>query len=284
MNEAGEESLEQTYTVYYQPDKPDSARVFYIGIGVAEYADRQKNLRYASKDVRDIAARLKQTKNATILDTLLNEKATLAAIQQVKQKLRQTNTDDIVVISLSGHGMISRDSGFVFAPHDMDFSRPEAKGLSIRMIESLLDGIPARKRLLLLDACHSGEDIATHSGQLPQGVSVIKRGVIVEDTDSSASGRGRNQQLLIQELFGDLSRGNGSFVISAAAGNEYAYEGQSWNNGVFTYSFLQNLSWGDRRTPLRQLRAAIYDLVNKQTNGLQTPASRRENGWWNWEF
>ncbi|WP_028788903.1 caspase family protein [Terrimonas ferruginea] len=284
VNEAGEESLEQTYTVYYQPDKPDTPKVFYIGIGVAEYADRQKNLRYAAKDVRDIAERLKQTKNATILDTLLNEKATLAAIQQVKQKLRQTNTDDIVVISLSGHGMISRDSGFVFAPHDMDFSRPEAKGLSIRMIESLLDGIPARKRLLLLDACHSGEDIATHSGQLPQGVSVIKRGVIVEDTDSSASGRGRNQQLLIQELFGDLSRGNGSFVISAAAGNEYAYEGQSWNNGVFTYSFLNNLSWGDRRTPLRQLRAAIYDLVNKQTNGLQTPASRRENGWWNWEF
>lgn len=284
VNEAGEESLEQTHTVYYQPDKPDSAKVFYIGIGVADYADRQKNLRYAAKDVRDIAQRLQQTKQAIILDTLLNEKATLAAIQQVKQKLQQTNTDDIVVISLSGHGMLSRDSGFVFAPHDMDFSRPEAKGLSIRMIESLLDGIPARKRLLLLDACHSGEDITLHNGQLPPGVNVIKRGVIVEDTDSSASGRGRNQQLLMQELFGDLSRGNGSFVISAAAGNEYAYEGQSWNNGVFTYSFLKNLSWGDRRTPLRKLRAAIYDLVSKQTNGLQTPASRRENGWWNWEF
>ncbi|MDF2382832.1 caspase family protein [Nostoc ellipsosporum NOK] len=284
INDVGEESLEQTYTVYYQPVKPDTAKVYYIGVGVSDYADREKNLRYAAKDVRDVARRLQQTKKAIILDTLLNEQATLAAIQQLKQKLQQTKTDDIVVISLSGHGMISRDSGFVFAPYDMDFSRPGVKGLSIRMIESLLDGIPARKRLLLLDACHSGEDVAVHSGQLPPGVSVIKRGVIVEDTDSTASGRGRNQQLLMQELFGDLSRGNGSFVISAAAGNEYAYEGQSWNNGVFTYSFLNSLSYGDRRTPVRKLRAAIYELVNKQTNGLQTPASRRENGWWNWEF
>lgn len=284
INAAGEESLEQTGTVYYQPGKPDSSNLFYIGIGVSEYADQQKNLRYAAKDVRDIARRLQQTKQASVLDTLLNENATLANIIQLKQRLQQTKTDDIVIISLSGHGMISRDSGFVFAPHDMDFNRPETKGLSIRMIESLLDGIPARRRLLLLDACHSGEDIAAHSGQLPPGVNVIKRGVIVEETDSSAAGRGRNQQLLIQELFGDLSRGNGSFVISAAAGNEYAYEGQSWNNGVFTYSFLNSLPYGDRRIPVRKLRAAIYDMVNKQTNGLQTPASRRENGWWNWEL
>jgi len=285
VNSLGEESVEETATVYYTPAKTGTARVYYIGVGVSDYADKTKNLRYAAKDVRDIARQLARDKDAIILDTLLSSQATQQAILGIKEKLLHTNIDDIVILSFSGHGMLQKETGFVFAPYDMDFANPAKKGVSIAAMENLLDGIPARKKLLLLDACHSGEDIAATNKQgLPPGVTVNNRGTVVESTDSLAAQPGRNKQLLMQELFGDLSRGNGAFVISAAAGNEYAFEGAEWKNGVFTYSFLQSLLYGSHRIPVRKLRAAIYDKVSQLTNGQQTPASRRENGWWNWEL
>ncbi|RZM06636.1 MAG: hypothetical protein EOO88_53070, partial [Pedobacter sp.] len=49
INEAGEESIEQTHTIYYQPTVARTSRTFYIGIGVSNYAEKDKNLRYAAK-------------------------------------------------------------------------------------------------------------------------------------------------------------------------------------------------------------------------------------------
>ena len=68
----------------------------------------------------------------------------------------QTNIEDRVIISFNGHG-VNYDDEFYFATSTTDPASPVAQSISYSDMEYLLDGIPARKKLLLIDACHSGE-------------------------------------------------------------------------------------------------------------------------------
>ncbi len=295
VNDLGIESLEQSFDIQYEGITKRKSRLIYVGIGVSHYADSSMDLKFASKDVQDISERLQYYVDSVEVHTLVDGQATRDNILALKKYLKQTNTDDLVMISFSGHGMIEQDKGFFFAPHDMNFSKPSLQGLSMEMIDDLLDDIPARKRLLLLDACHSGEqwEGGGATGPLPDGVSAIKpRGGV---TSSIGEGVGANKQLgylLMKELFSDFSRGNGAFMISAAASNEFAFEGEEWNNGVFTKSLLDALRELRNKSiygtssliKVHELRKLIYEKVSALTNGRQNPTSRQENGWWNWSF
>ncbi len=238
LDATGNESVEQEYEIYYQPKEKKKARVFYAGIGVSSYKDSSYNLRYAAKDVKDISERLGSYFDSVYSYTLTNEKASKINILQLHEWLKNTSTEDIVILSLSGHGLIEAGKGFFFAPHEMNFSEPSQAGITMSDLESILDDIPARRRLLLIDACHSGEEWTdtTQINALPPGVS-ITRGGKIKSTASSSSDTKRESFLLMKEIFSDLSRGNGAFMISAAGSNEFAYEGKEWSNGVFTRSF-----------------------------------------------
>lgn len=293
LNGKGEESVEQEFDVYYKPVQKKKQRVFYVGVGVSRYQDSAYNLRYASKDVQDIAEKVSPYFDTVLTYTLTNENATRARVMQLHDWLKNTGTDDIVILSLSGHGMIENGKGFYFAPHEMNFSKPSQAGISMNDLESLLDDIPARRRLLLLDACHSGEEWSdtTQRSSLPDGVTITRGGKIKTAAKNDAAPQ-RESFLLMKELFSDLSRGNGAFMISAAGSTEFAYEGKEWKNGVFTKSFLEALHElryrdsfkGALPVPVSTLRKLIYDKVRVLTKGLQNPTSRQENGWWDWEL
>jgi hypothetical protein len=293
VNEKGQESVEQEYELVYLPLTKKNTRVFYAGVGVAQYADTNYNLRYAAKDVKDISEKLDDYIGGLEVFSLTNEQASKANILKLHDWLKQAGTEDIVILSLSGHGMIDSSKGFVFAPHDMNFEEPRQKGVSMEELESILDDIPARKRLLLLDACHSGEAWAepVQTSRLPKGVSVTPRGLIKEvSTDSTAVQK--QAFLMMKELFSDLTRGNGAFMISAAGSTEFAFEGNQWKNGVFTLSLLESLRElryrdninGPAKIPVSMLRKSIYEKVRTFTRGMQNPTSRQENGWWDWSF
>lgn len=293
VNAKGEESTEQTHEVFYLPEQKQPSKIVYVGVGVSEYKDKTKNLVYAAKDVKDIAARLKYFADTVETVTITDAMATKQSIIDLKNTLKKTSTDDVVILSFSGHGMIDSANGFFFAPHDMNFDKPVQNGISMTMIEDLLDDIPARKRLLLVDACHSGEMLEglNANAVLPEGVKEINtKGVDKikkkEDKEKEAERKG---YMVMKDMFSDFSRGNGAFMISAAASNEFALESKQWNNGVFTASFLEALyevkeKSSDKTIKVRELRKAIYEKVKARTRGHQTPTSRQENGWWNWSF
>ena len=50
------------------------------------------------------------------------------------------------------------------------------------------------------------------------------------------------------DLFNDLRRGTGAVIISSSSGDEHAYEGEAWKNGVFTYVVIEALSGGKAET------------------------------------
>lgn len=293
VNAKGEESTEQTHEVFYLPEQKQASKIVYVGVGVSEYKDKAKNLVYAAKDVKDIAGRLKYFADTVETITITDAMATKQGIADLKNTLKKTSTDDVVILSFSGHGMIDSANGFFFAPHDMIFDKPAQNGVSMTMIEDLLDDIPARKRLLLVDACHSGELLEglNANAALPEGVKEINtKGVDkIKKKEEKEKEAERKGYMVMKDMFSDFSRGNGAFMISAAASNEFALESKQWNNGVFTASFLEALyevkeKSSDKTIKVRELRKAIYEKVKARTKGQQTPTSRQENGWWNWSF
>jgi WD40 repeat protein len=288
-NENGAESLKET--LYVNCDKPGAgARVFFIGIGVSGYRDETYNLTYAAKDIRDLSGIISKHYDRVIVDTLLDESVTRENVLNLKDKLMMSNVDDIVIIALSGHGLLSKDLDFYYATHDIDFSVPELSGINYDDIESLLDGIPARKKILMMDACHTGEIDKEEFHHV-----VVSENGTISKVDGTPSQKGtglfsspsetrlKNSFQMMQELFSNLSRGSGTMVISAAAGNSYALESEIWKNGVFTYSVINGLnnmkadSDRDGEITVSELKDYVILSVQELTNGRQKPTVRQEN-------
>jgi WD40 repeat protein len=294
LNEKGVESLLETFEIERTGEikKPN---LHLAVISVSKYANASMNLKYAAKDGRDIANLFRKSDthyNKITIDTILNQNATKERIFELKKKFAATDVDDDVIVFVSGHGLLDENLDFYFATHDTDFSNPALRGLKYDDLENLLDGIPARKKLLMMDACHSGEVDKTRL-QVSQDQSLTlakgQKGIVKTYTYAAESAEEQYQVgiktsfELMQELFANVSKGSGSVVISAAAGNSYALESDEWRNGVFTYSLLSGLKNGtadqnkDDQITVTELKDFVSKEVERLTDGRQKPTSRKEN-------
>jgi len=287
LNEKGTESYRESFETIYEGGAANYS-VYFIGIGINNYHDANFNLKYAAKDIKDLADGIRKVYPSAKVILLNDKEATRENILKIKDELMKTGVNDKVLISLSGHGLLSKELDFYYATYDMDFKKPESRGLLYDDLEGILDGIPARSKLLLVDACHSGEVDKTGGIKVVEGnpdgsgvSGIVSRGSsLIEDSNSVGL---ENSFELMKEIFSDISSGNGSVVISAAGGMEYALESDKWNNGVFTYSILKAMLEGvadinaDGRTQISELKKFVGENVSKLTNGKQRPTSRREN-------
>lgn len=283
----GDELISASENISVVGDFPaPSPKTYFIGIGVSNYLDNSMNLHYADKDIRDLAAEFSKKFPGSSIDTFINARATAKNILAIKNKLKQTGIEDRVVISISGHGLVDTGSNFYFATHDIDFADPAKKGLKYNDIENLLEDIPARKKLLLIDACHSGEiDRDVQIDSLKQSDSsglkeYAPKGFIVTTTEKSVGLQ--NSFELMKELFADVSKNNGTVVISAAGGLEYALEDAKYSNGVFTYAVKKGLlekaadKNGDNEISVNELKEYVSKAVEELTKGKQKPTTRKE--------
>jgi len=296
LNEKGVESYKETVWISYLPEVPVNSDKYLIAICISEYQDARYNLKYAVEDGRDMAALF--TGKNTLIDTLFNQNATRNNILALKQKLMQTKVYDDVILYVSGHGLLDKNYDFYFATYDMDFSDPAKRGVLYDDLEGLLDGIPARKKLLLMDACHSGEvdkdeivEVKEQKELADGSRGQIKtygyKGTIIDENPNTKLGL-QNSFELMQELFANHTRGSGAVVISAAAGTGFALESPEWNNGVFTYCILNGLknlaadANGDKMVNVNELKDYVSAEVERLTNGAQKPTSRRESLEFDW--
>jgi WD40 repeat protein len=285
LNINGTESYRLPLYVNYLPKVPSTERLYFVGIGVDNYKQVGHNLKYSVKDIRDLVINLKNKYGENIIiDTLFNENVSHERILAVKKNLLTTNINDRVIISFSGHGLLSSSYDYYLAMHSTNFSKPEEGGLPYEDLEWLLDSIPARKKLLLIDACHSGEVdkedlIAMNNSNKTDGIKGAQMTYEYEPTLGM-----KNSFELMQELFTNVNRGTGATIISAAAGTQYAYERGDLANGVFTYCILELMNQRDKIS-VSELKTLVGKRVEELTNGLQKPTSRNEtveNDWWVW--
>lgn len=287
MNAKGVESLRETFVITYETESPKPT-LYLVAIGVSEYADTRFNLNYAAKDAQDFAKLMKsrmELYETVVARQLTNAEVTTEGLAALREVLQQSKVDDQVVVFVAGHGVLDADFNYYFGAHDMDFDRPAAKGIAYAELESLLDGIKARKKLLIMDTCHSGEvdkesvEVADGSRVEVGAVKFRSAGVGVRKTAFGLE----NSFELMKFLFADLRRGTGATVISSAGGAEYALEGDEWNNGVFTYCLLSGMqdlaadADGDGKVMLSELQAYATAKVGELTGGKQVPTSRVEN-------
>jgi WD40 repeat protein len=304
LNRQGAESLRQTaYTNAIGAYPPGD--VYLVTIGVSKYANAAYNLRYAAKDAGDFASayaavapaddKSDAQRGAVHVLELTNERATRDEIRAARDWLEQAKVGDLAIVFAAGHGMTDAADAYYFGTYDIDPQNPSAHGLPYEDFEGLLDGIAPLRKMLLIDTCFSGEidrddsvvvarsDDSTQ-GQVSMRAFKAERGVQVVADETPAVGALDTALLRFQQdWFADLRRGTGAVVISSASGNEYAFEGEQWNNGVFTYALLQGLRNGaadtdhDQRITVGELQAYVIERVRKLTAGGQNPTVRREN-------
>ncbi len=288
MNDKGAESLKEAVNINYTG--PVVKPVLYVvAIGVSDYSDNDYDLKYAAKDATDLATLL-ETNKAKFADVkvlkILDINATTENIRQAKKFLEKSKADDEVILFTAGHGLLDDDMNFYFATSNIDFKNPSKLGLPYEDLEGLIDGIPARKKIMFIDACNSGEVDKDETVFAGIGTPTSKEGKVasrgfkmVQKKDNLGL---KNSFDLMQELFSDLRKGSGAIVISSASGTEFAFESSEWKNGVFTYSLLEwmktyNASSNTEYVKVSKLRDYVFEKVSTLTNGKQHPTSRKEN-------
>lgn len=286
VNAKGLESTRESFMLDNPAVKPKSD-LYILVLAAARFQDSKHNLTFPVKDGRDFVNQMKSGSQFGKVEVsfLQDSMVTVESIKASGKLFEKARPDDQVIIYVSSHGLLDNNLDYYIATHNVDFEAPAAKGLPYEEIEGLFNTVQARNRLILIDACHSGEVDK-------EGVDVVSTNANPDAAKVTAKAGGlsikpkaglKNSFAYMQVLFSDVSKGSGATVISAAGGNEFALESKEWNNGVFTYSLLKGLQNNDadldkdKIIRIGELKAYVVDKVSELTGGRQTPTARKEN-------
>ena len=274
-NAAGAESYRMPLEVNHTGTSKGITR--FIGFGVDTYQDRKYDLLFSVEDIRDLATALKERLGDELrVDTLFNAGLTRPAIEKLKASLLKGSVDDRVILAYSGHGLLSDAFDYYLSLPSTNFDKPEQGSLAYEELESLLDGIPARQKLFLIDACHSGEvdkDDLRKLNETPD--SLVKGLKPVAYKEEGQLGLANSFELM-QTIFANVGKGTGATVISAAAGTQFALERSDLRNGVFTFSILELMRSTDNAR-VSELKKYVAQRVVQLTKALQRPTFRNES-------
>ena len=191
------------------------------------------------------------------------------------------------MVFFAGHGLLDENLDYYLGTYNIDFNKPAEKGLKYDDLDVLLDSVPARKKIIFIDACHSGEVDKEEELLLADNAStnenIVFRGNDMTGFKTRSNLSYKNSFEMMKELFADLRKGNGTVVISSAGGGEFAFEGTEWKNGVFTYSLIEGITTGkadknlNNQITVSELQDYVMKSVQKLTNGQQKPTTRQEN-------
>lgn len=219
-------------------------------IGVGKYLHHpQANRPMAAEDARQVAQVLEDNrlcgylaKNVTLLT---DQAASRQAILQALANLAMTGAGDTVLLFYSGHGALGTDGSYYLTACDAHFENGRVKdgGVSESELLGLLRKVPARRMVLLFQACFSGELSPDFGTEEPENVesmglpnstadAILGSGegriIITSSRDEQKSWARWSQpisfftQALLQGLRGEASNNGG--YIGAFGLYEYLYE------------------------------------------------------------
>lgn len=273
-NDKGTESLRQTFSVNgaVPTTKPD---LYIVAIGCSNYLQKQHQLAYAVKDARDIITLFKkqsQSYSRILVDTLFNQNVTPAKIMAVRNQLLSSHPNDRIVIYFAGHGLQDNNLRYYLSTFNTDFQHSNIGSLPFEQFERLVDSIPARNKLLLIDVCNSGEVDREALSAKANGSTLADRLTAQEKANQ-----------LTQLYFTDLRRSNGASELGASGPFEQATETSDLQNGVFTYFLKKGLKEmeadlnHDGQVTVSELADYLKDKVGAYTDKAQQPTLRRQN-------
>lgn len=288
----GAESLRAYRTVTY--DQKTTGDLYYLAFGVSKYRDPRYDLAYAHKDVLDVGEVLKQAEGYAHVHVkvLTDREVTTDGLRAAKQFVAGAKVDDTVIVFVAGHGLHARDStaDYYFATYEVDPANLARTAAPFELVESLVQDIAPRRKLLLLDTCESGEvDPDEQVAKLTRAGARSLRAralVRVEATKSTAPNPKPRAYVLDRDryIYNDLVRRSGAVVLSSSRGTESSYELDELRNGAFTEAILRALTGvanadgdNDHRVSTQELSRSLAIEVPPRTNDLQHPTIDRDN-------
>lgn len=287
-NSSSINSLKQSFKVKYKTKKV-KPNLYFVSLGAGHYVQKEYNLDYAEKDAQDVISLFEKSKlyQNVFTKLLIGESVKKDSLSRIKSFISRAEVNDVIILFVAGHGILDKNLDYYLSTYDVDFSDPAGKGISYDALDNLLDNISCRKKVLLIDACHSGEidkeevEIKTESEPTSDnkltfraaGTAIQKKGDM----------KLKNSFELSKVLFADMRLNNGTTVISSAGGAEYALESSDWKNGAFTFCFLKGLKNKkadldeNEEIWLNELQEYLSITVSDLTNGKQVSTSRVEN-------
>jgi tetratricopeptide (TPR) repeat protein/uncharacterized caspase-like protein len=242
-----------------------------IGVSRYQYGDqdldgnRISNLKHAAEDCEAMRDFLMSPEGGGFHEdhiiSMQDESATKTNVEAALAKLKRAKPNDFFVIYIAAHGAVlpytdpktntTRDIPY-FLLYDTDLRDSEKTALRMEAFRHTVDGLEAKKGIVLSDTCYSG------------GVQLIGRGV----DDSVVA----NQRYL--DLMNKVPQGVG--FISAARQTERSYEKDDFSHGVFTYCLIDGLSGAadanqDAKVTFDELVGYLDDRVPQMTNNKQHP-------------
>ncbi|MCB1310246.1 MAG: caspase family protein, partial [Leptospiraceae bacterium] len=313
--------------------KPD---LYVFALGSENYSQSRNGfnrLQYSIDDAEAIAELFQQSGTGKFenvhIKVITDQDITRDTLRGIRATLENTSVDDTAVVFFAGHGMrketpvneanrLLRDiypggpstlryteppNLFYYITSQSHKDRPWQNAIPLDMIRQLMDGIPARQKILMIDACNSGEGESTvntmpsqfaqeqaerqydheevehpaQTAELNRGEEeegLTRRGVILRIARSI-------DQREMAKMFPELRRGTGTIEISASTASQSAYESGSIGNGFFTAAVIEGIRGGKARDENGQitaggLRKYIFNRVDELSHGRQQPMTTRD--------
>lgn len=226
-------------------DKANKVNVYAVVIGVSTYS-HMPVLKYTDDDAYRIYAFLKSPEGGAIPDEnikiLIDEDATKGNIKNaMSETFMKADQNDLILLYFSGHGLQGS-----FLPIDFDGFNNK---LFHEEITSILEMSPAKYKLLIADACHSGGLLA-------------------------AKGSIEN---ILSSYYTSLANANpGTALIMSSKSDETSLESSGLRQGVFSHFLIRGLkgeadSNGNSIVTVDELFNFIYHNVRSYTVKRQSP-------------
>ena len=86
--------------------------------------------------------------------------------------------DDTFLLYISGHGTLTIDplggSNLYLLPSDGDLDTPEQTGVPVAWLEEMVNALPSRRRVLILDTCHNGRARSALSSRTSSSLQMLR--------------------------------------------------------------------------------------------------------------
>lgn len=224
-------------------------------IGIDRYHESLGALKYSGADCRALRETLLSPPYAFPDDQVLlladgeeeSRRPTFANIHNhLASWLAAPKEDDLALVYFAGHGIFCEGTTYLM-PGDATLATAHTLGIPLKYVQDLLQRCKARRKVLVMDACHSGtgRDVVAMTGGMAQA----------------------------------LASAAGIYTISACGVNERSHEWDKVGHGVFSW-FLNEALRGksavpaDGRWTLDWLYEWVHDQVRKwaaQRQLQQTP-------------
>ena len=198
-------------------------------VGVGNYSHpRLANLPATVRDAEALTSILTDSNRGAYppnnVRTITGSKATAKNVRAALQSLtKSTNDQSTVFIYFSGHGGRARGNGqwrTYLCPREADPNDLANTAISGNEFSAAIAAIPARRVLVILDACHAGGSAELKAAD---GTTIWKSG-------------------LPENYYEVLSQGNGRVVIASSKAEQYSHVRPQGDLSLFTYHLREAIN------------------------------------------